>query len=114
MQRLQREMGLTYLFISHDMSVVRHVANRVAVMYLGKLMEILRPADLYVNPLHPYTMALLSAVPIPDPRIERQRRTHHPQRRPAQPDQHPQGMPLPYALPDCPEYLSRGRAAIGR
>lgn len=74
MQRLQRQMGLTYLFITHDMSVVRHVANRIAVMYLGKLMEVSDRADLFVNPLHPYTMALLSAVPIPDPRVERQRK----------------------------------------
>ena len=74
MQRLQRQMGLTYLFITHDMSVVRHVANRIAVMYLGKLMEMSDRADLFVNPLHPYTMALLSAVPIPDPRVERQRK----------------------------------------
>jgi len=74
MQRLQHEMGLTYLFITHDMSVVRHVANRIAVMYLGKLMEISDRTDLFVNPLHPYTMALLSAVPIPDPRVERQRK----------------------------------------
>ncbi len=73
MQRLQRQLGLTYLFISHDLSVVRHVANRVAVMYLGKLMELSDREDLYVNPQHPYTMALLSAVPIPDPRIERKR-----------------------------------------
>ncbi|HEU5349784.1 MAG TPA: oligopeptide/dipeptide ABC transporter ATP-binding protein [Ktedonobacterales bacterium] len=73
MLRLQREMGLTYLFISHDMSVIRHVSNRVAVMYLGKLMEFSNRTDLYTNPLHPYTMALLSAVPIPDPRVERQR-----------------------------------------
>ena len=73
LQRLQREMGLTYLFITHDMSVVRHVANRVAVMYLGKLMELSDRTDLFVNPLHPYTMALLSAVPIPDPRVERER-----------------------------------------
>jgi oligopeptide transport system ATP-binding protein len=74
MQRLQREMGLTYLFISHDMSVIRHVSNRVAVMYLGKLMEFSDRNTLYTNPLHPYTMALLSAVPIPDPRVERQRK----------------------------------------
>ncbi len=74
MQRLQREMGLTYLFISHDMSVIRHVSNQVAVMYLGKLMEFSNRNALYTNPLHPYTMALLSAVPIPDPRIERQRK----------------------------------------
>ena len=74
MQRLQREMGLTYLFISHDMSVIRHVSNHVAVMYLGKLMEFSDRNALYTNPLHPYTMALLSAVPIPDPRVERQRK----------------------------------------
>ena len=74
LQRLQREMGLTYLFITHDMSVVRHVANRIAVMYLGKLMELADRTDLFVNPLHPYTMALLSAVPIPDPRVERERK----------------------------------------
>lgn len=73
MQRLQRQMGLTYLFISHDLSVVRHVASRVAVMYLGKLMELSDRADLYENPQHPYTMALLSAVPIPDPRVEKKR-----------------------------------------
>jgi oligopeptide/dipeptide ABC transporter ATP-binding protein len=74
LQRLQHEMGLTYLFITHDMSVVRHVANRIAVMYLGKLMEVSDRTDLFVNPLHPYTMALLSAVPIPDPSVERQRK----------------------------------------
>ena len=74
LQRLQREMGLTYLFITHDMSVVRHVATRIAVMYLGKLMEVSDRIDLFVNPLHPYTMALLSAVPIPDPRVERERK----------------------------------------
>ncbi len=73
MERLQDQMGLTYLFVSHDMSVVRHVADRIAVMYLGKLMEVADRLDLYDNPLHPYTAALLSAVPIPDPRVERQR-----------------------------------------
>jgi oligopeptide transport system ATP-binding protein len=73
MQRLQRSMGLTYLFISHDLSVVRHVAQRTAVMYLGKLMEVADGGELYVNPLHPYTAALLSAVPIADPKIEKRR-----------------------------------------
>ncbi len=73
MQRLQRSMGLTYLFISHDLSVVRHVAQRTAVMYLGKLMEVADGAEVYVNPLHPYTAALLSAVPIADPRTEKRR-----------------------------------------
>jgi oligopeptide transport system ATP-binding protein len=74
MARLQQRMGLTYLFISHDLSVVRHVATRTAVMYLGKIMEVADGDDLYTNPLHPYTAALLSAVPIADPRVERQRK----------------------------------------
>ncbi len=73
MQRLQSSMGLTYLFISHDLSVVRHVAQRTAVMYLGKLMEVADGPEVYVNPLHPYTAALLSAVPIADPRTEKRR-----------------------------------------
>lgn len=74
MQRLQQEFGLTYLFISHDLSVVRHVAQRVAVMYLGKIMEVADRTELYDTPLHPYTVALLSAVPIPNPRVEKQRK----------------------------------------
>jgi oligopeptide transport system ATP-binding protein len=74
MSRLQQRMGLTYLFISHDLSVVRHVAQRTAVMYLGKLMEVADGEELYLNPLHPYTTALLSAVPIADPKIERRRK----------------------------------------
>ncbi|MFI5273979.1 MAG: ABC transporter ATP-binding protein [Ktedonobacterales bacterium] len=74
MERLQDQFGLTYLFISHDLSVVRHVAESISVMYLGKIMESASGDEIYVNPLHPYTASLLSAVPIPNPRIEKQRK----------------------------------------
>jgi len=70
---LQKELGLTYLFIAHDLAVIEYISTRVAVMYLGKIMELSRASDLYKNPLHPYTKALLSAAPIPDPEIERKR-----------------------------------------
>lgn len=73
MNELQKELGLTYLFISHDLSMVRHIADRVVVMYLGKTMELASSDDLYETPLHPYTKALLSAVPIPDPFLEETR-----------------------------------------
>jgi oligopeptide transport system ATP-binding protein len=73
LEELQESFQLTYLFIAHDLAVVRHISDRVAVMYLGKLMELADRNEIYDNPLHPYTKALLSAVPIPDPMLERKR-----------------------------------------
>ncbi|MFD2617104.1 ABC transporter ATP-binding protein [Terrilactibacillus laevilacticus] len=73
LQELQQEHGLTYLFIAHDLSMVKHISDRVGVMYLGNMAELAPSDELYDNPLHPYTQALLSAIPVPDPEIERTR-----------------------------------------
>lgn len=74
MQDLQGELGLTYLFIAHDLAVVRHISRRIAIMYSGKLVELAGRDEIYENPLHPYTKALLSAVPVPDPQVQRSRK----------------------------------------
>lgn len=73
MQDLQAQMGLTYMFITHDLSVVKHLSDDIVVMYLGQLVERAKPKDLFANPLHPYTKALLSAIPVPDPDIKMER-----------------------------------------
>jgi oligopeptide/dipeptide ABC transporter ATP-binding protein len=73
LEDLQDEMNLTYLFIAHDLSMVRHICDRVAVMYLGKVVELGLVNDIYTEPQHPYTQALLSAVPVPDPKVEEKR-----------------------------------------
>lgn len=72
--KLQNELGLTYLFIAHDLSMVKHISDRVGVMYLGTMVELASSGDLYDKPLHPYTQALLSAIPVPDPEVERSKK----------------------------------------
>jgi oligopeptide transport system ATP-binding protein len=74
LEELQGRLGLTYLFIAHDLSMVRHISDRMAVMYLGKIMELASRDEIYLNPLHPYTQALMSAVPVPDPDVAQNRR----------------------------------------
>ena len=70
---LQKKMGLTYLFVAHDLSMVKHISDRIAVLYLGTLVELATSDELFANPLHPYTQALLSAIPVPDPQVEKER-----------------------------------------
>ena len=71
LEKLQHELGLTYLFIAHDLAMVRYISQKVAVMYLGQIVELADTEDLYTNPLHPYTKALLSSIPLPDPQKEK-------------------------------------------
>ena len=99
LEELQDEFGLTYLFIAHDLAVVRHISDRIAVMYLGKIVEVAPADDLYDNPLHPYTLTLLSAIPIPDPAVERTRTSIRVAGRPAEPGEPAEGVPVPHALP---------------
>jgi oligopeptide transport system ATP-binding protein len=103
--RLSREMGLTLIFISHDLSVVKHISDRIAVMYLGKIVELGAATQVFERPLHPYTKALVSAVPIPDPEREKKRQRIIPPGDPPSPMNPPGGCPFhprcPYAIADC-------------
>ncbi len=110
---LQEKLGLTYLFIAHDLLVVRHISNRIAVMYLGKMVELADAAEIYDHPLHPYSKALISAVPVPDPKVARANRRIALKGEIPSPLNTPPGCPFhtrcPYAKPECQESMPEFR-----
>ena len=107
LMRFQREQGLSYLFIAHDLSMVRYISNNVGVMYLGKIVELCESREIYRNPLHPYTKGLLTSVPIPDPRLARARQSQFLEGDIPSPVDPPPGCRFnqrcKYALPRCSE-----------
>ncbi len=113
LQDLQERLGLTYLFIAHDLSMVRHISSRVAVMYLGKIMELADRDELFSNPMHPYTQSLISAVPVPQPRIEKQRKRIVLRGEVPNPSDPPQGCVFntrcPLAIPMCHKIIPNYR-----
>ena len=111
LEELQTGFGLTYLFVAHDLSVVRHISDRVAVMYLGKIVEITDRQSLYENPQHPYTKALLSAVPIPDPAVELDARAHRAGWRSPEPAQPSRRLRVSPAMPHRHRGVQGGGAA---
>ena len=115
LDELQDEFHLSYVFVAHDLSVVRHVSDRIAVMYLGKIMELSPAEELYTKPIHPYTIALLSAIPIPDPSREPRPHADNGDRRGAEArSTRPQGCRFARTLPVCDRGLPDGRAAADR
>jgi oligopeptide transport system ATP-binding protein len=114
LEDLQEKFNLTYLFIAHDLSMVRHISDRVAVMYLGVIVELAELDEIYSNPLHPYSQALLSAVPIPDPVIDAQRKRTILKGRRSFPGQPAFGMPIPHPLPHSRGGLCPGTPRIPR
>ena len=111
-EELQERLGLTYLFIAHDLLVVRHISDRIAVMYLGKMVELADAAEIYQNPLHPYSKSLLSAVPVPDPEDRPGQPAHRSERGYPQPAERPLRLPLPHPLRLCLRALRPGDAGI--
>jgi oligopeptide transport system ATP-binding protein len=112
LEDLRERFGLTYLFIAHDLSVVRHLCQRVAVMYLGRIVEMAAGDELFDNPLHPYTQALLSAVPVPDPRIEASRDFRPPKGEVPSPINPPSGCVFHPRCPIAVESCRRDRPAL--
>ncbi len=104
LKTLQKELGLTYLFIAHDLAMVKYISDRVAVMYMGSIVEIAPAEELYRNPRHPYTQALLSSIPHPDPKLERQRPPPPPHAELPGPTTH--GCPF---APRCPHAMAQCR-----
>ena len=118
LKNVQKEMGIAYLFIAHDIGMVKHISDRIGVMYLGHLVELGDSKDLYFKPLHPYTQALLSAIPIPDPVVGKSRQRILLQGELPTPVNPPPGCPFksrcPYAMDICGEAMPALKEVEGR